>query len=76
MRPITIVSGILLILFGVFAFSYQGFTYTQQEQVAQIANFQVTADTQRTVFFPPLLSGLCLVGGIVLVVIGSRMNRK
>lgn len=72
MKSITTMLGILLILVGVVALAYQGFTYTKREEVAKIGSFEVTADTQKTIYFHPLLGGLSLVAGIVLVVIGRR----
>jgi uncharacterized membrane protein len=67
--------GILLIIFGIAVLAYQGFTYTKKEQIAKIGDVEITADTQKTVYFPPLLGGLSLAGGIVLVVVG-RMKSK
>ncbi len=72
MKPITNLIGILLIIFGLATLGYQGFTYTQREKVAQIGSLQVTADTQKTVYFPPILGGLSLVAGIILVAVGRR----
>jgi uncharacterized membrane protein len=66
--------GILLIIMGIVTLAYQGFTYTKHEQIAQIGDVQITADTQKTVYFPPLLGGLSLAAGIILVVIGRRRN--
>jgi len=64
--------GVLLILIGVVTFAYQRFTYTQREEVAKIGTLQVTADTQKTVYFPPMLSGISILAGIVLVVLGRK----
>lgn len=64
--------GILLIIVGILALAYQGFTYTKHEPVAQIGDVQVTANTQKTVYFPPYLGALSLVAGIVLVVVGKK----
>lgn len=64
--------GILLIIVGILVFTYQGFTYTQHEKVAQFGDLKVTADTQKTVYFPPILGGLFFVGGIVLVIVGRK----
>jgi uncharacterized membrane protein len=72
MKPVINIVGILLILFGIVIFAYQGFTYTQQEKIAQIGSLQVTADTEKTIYFPPLLGGLALAVGIVLVVVGRK----
>jgi uncharacterized membrane protein len=70
-NPITIV-GIVLIVLGIVAFTYQGITYTSREKIIDIGPFQATADTEKTIPLSPLLGGLALVGGIVLVVVGAR----
>ena len=72
MKSIISLVGIILIVVGIGALAYQGFTYTKHEQVAQIGDVQITANTQKTVYFPPILGGLSLVAGIVLVVIGRK----
>ena len=64
--------GIILILVGITGLAYQGFTYTKYEQVAQIGNLQVTANTEKTVYFPPIVGGLVLVAGIALVIFGNK----
>jgi hypothetical protein len=33
---------------------------------------QVSADKEKTIPLPPILGGICLVGGIVLVLAGGR----
>ena len=71
LNPITLV-GIALILFGIVAFAYQGITYTSREKVIDIGPFQATAETEKTIPLSPLLGGLALVGGIVLVVVGAK----
>jgi uncharacterized membrane protein len=70
-NPITLV-GIALVLLGIVAFVYQGITYTSREKIIDIGPIQATADTKKTIPLSPLLGGLALVGGIVLVVIGAK----
>jgi len=72
-NPITLV-GIALILLGIVAFAYQGITYTSREKVIDIGPFQATAETEKTITLSPLLGGLALVGGIVLVVVGAKKS--
>ena len=70
-NPITIV-GIALIVLGIVAFAYQGVTYTSREKIIDLGPIHATADTQKTIPLSPLLGGLALVGGIVLVVVGAK----
>ncbi len=70
-NPITIV-GIVLIVLGVVAFTYQGITYTSREKIIDIGPIQATADTQKTIPLSPLVGEAALIGGIVLVVVGAK----
>jgi len=73
MKP-AMMLGILLIVLGGLALAYQGFNYTKQEKVLDIGPIHATAEEQKHVSIPPILGGLALVGGIVLIIAGSRKN--
>jgi drug/metabolite transporter (DMT)-like permease len=69
------VLGALLILAGVIALSLGGFSFTTRDKVAEVGPVEVTAQQRRSVPLPPLLGGLAIVGGVVLIVVGSRKAR-
>jgi uncharacterized membrane protein len=71
MKPAGII-GIILIVIGIIALVWGGITYTKREKVLDLGPIQATAEKQKTISFPPVLGGICLVGGIVLVIVGSR----
>jgi uncharacterized membrane protein YidH (DUF202 family) len=71
MRPAGIV-GIILIIIGVIALTLGGISYTRREKVIDAGPLQVSADKEKTIPLPPVLGGICLVGGIILVVVGAR----
>ena len=71
MKPAGIV-GIILIAIGIIALAYGGFSYTKREKVIDAGPLQVSADREKTVPFPPILGGLCLVGGVILVLVGNK----
>lgn len=73
MKAATIL-GIALIILGVVAFAYQGITYTTQEKVLDLGPLQATVDKKQTIPLPPIVGGLALVGGIVLLVAGARKS--
>ena len=52
------------------ALAYQGITYTSRERILDIGPIHATADTKKTIPISPILGGLALVGGIVIVVRG------
>lgn len=64
--------GIALIMLGVVAFAYQGITYTSREKVIDVGPLQATIDKQETIPLSPLVGGMALVGGIVLLIVGNR----
>ena len=71
MKPISI-AGILLVVLGVAALAYQGFTYTHQEKVLDVGPIHATAEKHDRVSIPPVLGALTLAGGIALIVFGSK----
>jgi uncharacterized membrane protein len=73
MKPIIWV-GILLIVLGGLALAYQGFTYTHQEKVLDVGPIHATREDHERVSIPPVLGGLALVGGIVLIAFGGKKN--
>jgi hypothetical protein len=68
----TAMLGVALILLGVVAFVYQGITYTTREKVIDVGPLQATVDKKETIPLPPIVGGLALVGGIVLLIVGVR----
>jgi hypothetical protein len=72
MKSLINIVGIVLIILGIITLTYQGITYTKREKIAQIGDLKLTADTEKTIYFPPLLGGLSFVGGIILLIINRR----
>jgi len=64
--------GILLIILGVAAFAYQGFTYTTTEKAIDLGPIQVTAEKQHTIPLPPIVGAVALIGGVVLLLQGRK----
>ena len=64
--------GFVLIVVGVISLAIGGISYTKREKVLDIGPIEATAERQKTIPLPPLLGGLALAGGIVLVIAGSR----
>ncbi|HEX5387520.1 MAG TPA: hypothetical protein VFW66_12505 [Gemmatimonadales bacterium] len=74
MRPGT-VFGALLILAGVIIFSLGGFSFTRREKVAEVGPVQVTTERTHSVPISPILGGIAVVAGLVLIVASSRKAR-
>jgi hypothetical protein len=73
MRTITVIA-VLLIAIGVIAFGYHGLTYTTSENVVDLGPVKMTKETTKTIPFPPIVGGVALVGGIVLLVLGRKKS--
>jgi hypothetical protein len=66
--------GIALIALGLVTLVYQGITYTTSEKVVDLGPLKITAQREKTIPLPPILGGLALAGGIVLVVAATRKS--
>jgi uncharacterized membrane protein YidH (DUF202 family) len=64
--------GIVLIVFGVLALAFGGFSYTKREKIIDLGPLQASTERQKTVPIAPIAGVAALVGGIALVVAGSR----
>ena len=71
MKPGTII-GLILIVLGVVGFALGGFSFTHKEKVLDVGPIEATADDKESVPIPPILAGLALVGGVVLVAASAR----
>ena len=66
------VVGIILIVLGIVALIFQGVTYTTREKVIDFGPIEATAKKEKTIPLPPVLGGIALVGGIVLLLAGGK----
>jgi drug/metabolite transporter (DMT)-like permease len=64
--------GIVLIVLGILALAYQGFTYTVPKKAVDVGPVHVTKDEKHTVPLPPVLGALSLIGGIAVLVMGRE----
>ena len=64
--------GILLIVLGALVLAYQGINYTREKKVLDVGSVHLTAETHERIPLPPILGGLALIGGVVLVMLGAR----
>ena len=71
MKPFVLV-GVLLIIVGVVALAYGGFSFTTTEKVAEIGPLKLEKEKKQGIAIPPIVGAVALAGGIVLVVVGAR----
>ena len=63
------VIGIALLIVGVLALAYQGFSYSVPKKAVDLGPIQVTRQERHTVPLPPILGALALIGGIAVLVL-------
>ena len=73
-RTPLIAIGVVLILLGAAALVWQKVTYTQRETVVEVGPVNITADTKKTVPLPPILGGIAMAGGVVLIIVGAKKS--
>lgn len=64
--------GIALIVLSIVAFAYRGIPYTSREKIIDSDPLRASVDTQKVIPMSPLLIGLALVSGAVLIAVGSK----
>lgn len=73
MKAATVV-GILLIVVGIVGFALGGFSFTHEKKDVDLGPVQVSHKQTKTLPIPPILSGLSLIAGVGLIVVGSRQR--
>lgn len=60
--------GIILIVIGIAGLAYGGFSWTTRDTVVDAGPIEITRTDRERLPIPPIVGGLLLVGGIVLLV--------
>lgn len=71
MKPIS-VAGIVLIIVGALVLAYQGINYSRQKDVLDVGSVHITTEEHERIPLPPIIGGLALAGGAVLLFMGAR----
>jgi hypothetical protein len=68
------VLGIVLVVLGIFALVYQGFSYTRREKVLDVGPIHATRDDTEHIPLPPIVGVLALLGGAGLLAVGAKQK--
>ena len=68
----SVLVGAVLCVVGLIALIYQGFSYTAREKIIDIGPIVASAEKTRNVAVSPIIGAVALIGGIALMVNGSR----
>jgi len=67
-----VVIGFILVVLGIVALAIPSFTYFTTERVADAGFFAIDISRPHTIVFNPIVAGIALAAGIVLVLVGLR----
>lgn len=70
------VFGVVLIIAGILALIYGGFSYTQREKVVDIGDLEATVNDRETFTIPPIAGGAAVLAGIIMVLADRRNGRR
>lgn len=79
LKKFILLIGVLLLISGIATFVYNRFSYTTEENVAEIgvkdvASIKLTAEKEKHISIPPIISGLSVALGIIFIIIGAKGN--
>jgi len=66
------VVGFALVVIGLVSLLLGGFRWTQEKTVVDVGPLKATTTEHKTLPIPPIVGGLALAGGIVLLVVPSK----
>ena len=71
MAPARIV-GTILVAIGIVALVWGGISWTREETVLDLGPLEAKTESRETIPLPPVLGGIALIAGIVLLVVPAR----
>jgi len=66
------VIGVVLIILGLLALIYGGISYDRHRTVFDVGPFKATATEQKNIPLSPIVGGIALLGGIVLLLVPKK----
>lgn len=64
--------GTILVVIGIVALVWGGISWTREETIVDLGPVEATAETRESIPLPPVLGGVALVAGIILLVMPAR----
>jgi hypothetical protein len=64
--------GLLLVVLGVLGLVYGGITYTRDRHEVELGPLEVNVEEKESIPIPPVLGGLAVAAGVILLVVGGR----
>ncbi|MGE5353152.1 MAG: DUF3185 domain-containing protein [Acidobacteriota bacterium] len=73
MKALTVI-GIILILLGIAGFIFGGISFTKKEKALDLGPVELQTEKKETIPVTPIASGVAVIAGIVMVVVGARRS--
>ena len=64
--------GIIFVIAGLLAFIYGGITYTRKEEIIDFGPIEATTTERRTIPISPIVGGIAVLAGLVMIASGGR----
>lgn len=64
--------GVLLVVLGIVALIWGGFSYTKRETIADLGPIEATVDQKERIPISPLVGGAAMAAGIVILAVSRR----
>ena len=68
------VPGIVLAVVGALILVYQGINYTRQKTVLDVGPIHATVDEREHIPLSPIIGGLALASGVILIAVGAKQR--
>jgi len=66
------IAGVVLIVIGLIGLIWGGISWTEEKTVVDLGPIEARAQERQTIPIPPIVGGIALVAGIVLLVVPGR----
>jgi uncharacterized membrane protein YidH (DUF202 family) len=64
--------GTILVVIGIVALVWGGVSWTREKTIVDLGPIEAKAETREHIPLPPVLGGIALVAGVVLLVLPAR----
>jgi hypothetical protein len=68
------VIAVLLIVLGLVALAYGGITMTTRDKIVDLGPVEVTQEEKHRLPLPPVVGGIAVAAGIIMLVAGARKS--
>ena len=66
------IAGFVLVVLGLLVLVYGGISYNRQRTVIDVGAFKATATEQKNIPLSPIVGGIALLGGVILLVVPKK----